>query len=807
MKSKPTVLTQLIFFTIIFSSFPIGLPLLFTSTLQAQTLPLRQSTLPDALSNISTRQLIEELRSPQQNRRNTILSELKQRGNNAIPELITALSINDPLVQSGALITLGELGENAKSAVPAIVALLSDRRRALVTVSEDIDPIRIIAITPPSLYQPREPLRLPKRTTPSMPDNLRQSIQLYAIGAIGQIGPAARNNASRPIAALMNNGDPIVQLTATWAIAQMEVEIPWFPTLIKILIHPDLAVRKSASQLSRQTMDLVAKAIGAEGTPTQIEQLILLLSDSDSEIRSNAKNLLKTFGTDAIPALTLALSNSQPAIRLESLKTLQLLGSSAYSVIPSILPLLKDRSSVQFFSPLPVSSYSFLNKPFIDSFEYGGLELSNERTLINIAALQTILKLSESQVNIRAIEAIRPLLKDRDPQVRINAAWGLTRMGVSVSTSPIYLEALRYPETQSEAFRILKLERERNSQSTIIPINLSEINIETLLGLLNNPQNEIRENASYLLRNANAENVTILTRALQSTYPLVRLEAAKALGTIGNAAAPAAADLVALLQDSGQFSPDPSMTGDSLFPSMPSLSFANPYRKSSTLLNGPTLLNWSALNPKLLVRLEAVVAIGKLGEPTFMLSNPALSASLQTLLKKDPSPWVRLSTIWTWLRLNGDRNLVVNDLQVLMTDRDYAIKSSTVSLLEQMGPSGTLLLVNHYLSNLDSIETRQQSVLALGTESLGTASLIAIPKLRPYLESEDKTLRGYTVTILANIAGNAVRAMNSNQLSSEQRQQTIAELTQVLEVLQRPTATFNREPIDRLINAVDRLKK
>jgi hypothetical protein len=85
-------------------------------------------------------------------------------------------------------------------------------------------------------------------------------------------------------------------------------------------------------------------------------------------------------------------------------------------------------------------------------------------------------------------------------------------------------------------------------------------------------------------------------------------------------------------------------------------------------------------------------------------------------------------------------------------------------------------------------------------------ALDLVPKLRAMLVGKQKNSPGYAATILGEIARDTALAWQNGSLSANQRQQAIAELTKVLNIMQAPNARFNREPIDRVRNALTTLR-
>jgi HEAT repeat protein len=299
----------------------------------------------NTLNKFSVGALIEKLRLANPNQRYEIIQVLKSRGRNAIPALIVALGTPDPLVCSGAAETLGQLGEEASMAVPALIKLLQDNRRAL-TINETQNNYPLLSsFIPPLRSFPRLSVsgRPFVREIPTAPDNPRHLVKVYALAAIGQIGGSARTTATSSITPLLQDTDPWVRLNAAWSLTQIGAEIPVLSVYLEALQDPDPAVRSSTAKVIQDGGALLEKVIGVEATPDTAVSLVKGLADPENSVRSAAISLLKIMGRDSVPALTVALKQSDPLVRLEAAKTLGQIGPSAGSALPTLALLIQDQ--------------------------------------------------------------------------------------------------------------------------------------------------------------------------------------------------------------------------------------------------------------------------------------------------------------------------------------------------------------------------------------------------------------------------------------------------------------------------------
>ncbi len=531
---------------------------------------------PTGFQSLSIDALIEKLRTADVEERSQIIRVLKDRGPAAVPRLTAALDIPDPLVCSAAAEALGQLGEAAYPALPALIRRLDDSRRALPPQSYTLYPLPLSL--PPQPYS--------QRPIPTPPDNPRNLIKLYALGAIGQIGSSARATATPPIQTLLQDPDPWVRLHAAWALTQLGAEVPVLPVYIAALQDPDLEVREAAAKVLGRENALSQKLLGAEATPATAVELVKVLSDRSDRVRFSAIDALLVLGPDAVPALSVALQHPEPLARLSAAETLGRIGKPAVPAIPALVALLADRE--RDIPPPPTPNAWNLSLPIAPSFRFSG-------------------------------------------------------------------------------------------------------------------------------------------------------------------------------------------------------GFGQP---------------WPPSNPDRLVRAEAAVAIARIGR----IDTPGKQA-LRSAALQDENPWMRLRSTWALFVLGDDVAPLVPSLGKNLSSPNSMIRAESFDLLQQIGRPAAPILVNHYLGWLDRPETRTNGVLRLGDRRLGSVALVAVPRLRPYLESDDKVLRGYTVTMLANIADEVLTDAAYDRLTPAQRQQAIAEFSKALTVVRKSGAGFNQTPVQRIQTVVDRLQR
>jgi hypothetical protein len=115
-------------------------------------------------------------------------------------------------------------------------------------------------------------------------------------------------------------------------------------------------------------------------------------------------------------------------------------------------------------------------------------------------------------------------------------------------------------------------------------------------------------------------------------------------------------------------------------------------------------------------------------------------------------------------------------------------------------------ILPYYTARLDSADDNERNGAIIRIGDFGAAALDLVPKLRAILVGNQKDSPGYAATILGEIARDTAIAWQNGNLSANQRQQAIAELSKVLNIMQAPNARFNREPVERVRNAVTTLR-
>lgn len=246
-----------------------------------------------------------------------------------------------------------------------------------------------------------------------------------AITAVGRIKPKGGVDA---LTAALKNSDPSVAVAAAYALGSTRSPRAIDP-LLKALTHEKARVRASA-----------ARSLGSIGSARAAFGLSTLLADPESrwparEAAARSLGLIKS--TDGVAMLLLMVGDPEPRVRLAAIDSLGLIGDprgvtalvlmlrevdygqaaagslgriKSVDALPALIRVLKDRDL-----PLPIIEKSF--------WAIGAIGSSS------------------------SVSALKPFLKDEDPQFAVWAADALGRVG-DLSAKVELFEALKREELQ-----------------------------------------------------------------------------------------------------------------------------------------------------------------------------------------------------------------------------------------------------------------------------------------------------------------------------------------------------------------------
>ncbi|NEQ23394.1 MAG: HEAT repeat domain-containing protein [Microcoleus sp. SIO2G3] len=532
--------------------------------------------------------------------------------------------------------------------------------------------------------------------------------------------------------------------------------------------------------------------------PIVVAELVEQLRTANFEQRREIIQQLSDTQQNIVPALVQAMDDPDPLVKSGVAEVLGNLTDDAVPAIPGLIEMMNDgrRAIVpgsynSRFYPnirpvrLPVLS-SLPGSANVEERRSPPTPPENPENLLRITAIIAIGKIGLPARTL-ATPPLTQALQDPDPWVKLNATWALSEIGASIPLLPHWLEALQNPDPNLRRSAATVFQDSSSLLRKVLGAEADDRTTASLLTVLKDDDVTVRDAASEALGLMGTGALPGLVQALKAPEPIVRLEAAKLLGNLGGAAQSAVPDLLALLGDTGRYVPPTSNRSSPFFPPLPSLP---PLFPSSDQY--PPAPN----NPEQLVRVNAAIALGKVGDRSAI---PALTTAL-----KDNNPWMQLATGWALLRLGQTQGLPV--VGRLVQYPDSSIQRAALSQLEGYGSQSTSYILPYYTARLDSADNNERNNAIIRIGDFGAAALDLVPKLRALLVGNQKDSPGYAATILGEIARDTAIAWQNGSLSANQRQQAIAELTKVLNIMQAPNARFNSEPVERVRNALTILR-
>jgi HEAT repeat protein len=410
--------------------------------------------------------LIEALRLPEREAREHIAAALAGAGAEAVEPLIRALRDRDPKVRGGAARALETMGAQAKDAVPALIAALSDeeppddpkaergpsfdfwQREGEPHPSGYYSALR--AIGSPAVPAMLAQLSAPARRAPAL-----------ALRALGFLGNDAKTAVPRLIGLL---SDPDLRGEAASALGGIGARDA-IPSLITSMKDPDSGFRARAAEAlgrigwERQAAQYSSPTI-ARGA---IRPLALALKDSDPRVRAAAARALKDIGSEAsvaIPELVAAVKDTAAEVRVAALGAFGRVGRVPAASRGVVLALLKDpdrRVRMAAVGAIDEDALktaatvagllAALEDPDADVRASAAARLDNTH-VESFTSYEGAFRDSPELVKNRAApEALRAALGDADPRVRASVAWLLPVFHSEAAASvPLLIARLKDPQ-------------------------------------------------------------------------------------------------------------------------------------------------------------------------------------------------------------------------------------------------------------------------------------------------------------------------------------------------------------------------
>ncbi len=421
---------------------------------------------------------------------------------------------------------LGEMGENAASAVPALIELLktedSNTRQQIVGVLGKIGTSAIIpliaALEDENIY-----------------------VQAKAIKSLGQIKDP---RAIEPLIGKLRKGKGIIAKTTIEAL--VKIGEPAVPPLINALKSESNSLKTGVAKILGQIGDPRAvegligiledeknqvriaaiNALGEIGQPSAIESLMGRFTDQDGYARECAAEAIAKIGEPALEPLINALGDNRRAVRTDAIRALGELKSKK-----AVKPLLSyfNKATDDFDKKRIIRALCKIKDPETSEFLIKMLQFPNHKIQT------TVLKALDEMKVIEDVDIIIALLENKSGHMRSEAARMLGEMEERKAVEPL-LSMLDDPVDSvpsNAAWALGKI----GDLRAVMP----------LLELLMDKKERVRTSAEEALTQIGSPCVNILIMALEEEDELVRLHVAKVLGNIKDHAA--VTPLTAMLHD------------------------------------------------------------------------------------------------------------------------------------------------------------------------------------------------------------------------------------------------------------------
>lgn len=504
----------------------------------------------------------------------------------AMPALIAALDDEQAMVRMQAASALGAIGPDARASVTKLGMLVEKDKDVRVRIEAAVASWRVTNEAPPAVaaliaalkekdvtvrQSAAQGLGLIGAPAAEALPLLREAIKERDVGlrreaafAISQFGDQARS-AQAPIRMALEDRDAGVRWWGAMAALNIDLTDRTASTGILDAVE-DISGRLAATGRSSEAVTTALR-------PGAVKPLVKALNRKDVRLRQEACRMLGILGPEAreaVPALLAALKDDDEVLRRRASDALSRLGQE---VVPVLLrAFLQNDSRTREGTARALGAYGPASKKAVAQFQLSMQEkdipVQVQASLAMwhvegdgreaIPALIAVVDKKDSPARAEAMEALgiigldigtgnQPLtetltrgLKDRDSRVRMQAIRALWRID-------------RQPRVVVPLLRPL-LEDDDNVVRTLAVEVLGELGPEgkttpLLIEALKDKDAGVRRATVVALARGGSEPVPSLIKTLSHESPMVRADAARALGWIGSAADPAVKALLGMIAD------------------------------------------------------------------------------------------------------------------------------------------------------------------------------------------------------------------------------------------------------------------
>ena len=379
---------------------------------------------------------------------------LAQLGKEAVPPLSKLLQHPNPRLRRHAVVALGKMGAVAEAAHPALFhCLLQDesylvRRRVAEALEQNpINTPAARAALLKTLRQETDPdvaasaaISLGKIGTEAVPDLLKlledssEDCRYHAAIALRQLRSEAVP-AVKPLTKLLTSREADVRQAATRALAA--IGEPALPALLETLREPEASFREGA---------LIGLTEMGSSAARAVKPIIAALQDKEIAVARQAALALGALGqAEAVEPLLQALQARDSLLRRYAITSLGQLGPTAKAAIPNLAEVLRGpQADLRDSAALALLRIGKESQPALRKL------LADKEPRVRILALLVLGRLGGSE----AVTDMAARLKDDNDEVRFFAARSLRELGTAARSAQEALqealEAAKEPELQRE---------------------------------------------------------------------------------------------------------------------------------------------------------------------------------------------------------------------------------------------------------------------------------------------------------------------------------------------------------------------
>ena len=294
--------------------------------------------------------LMSMLRDPDPVVRTSAAAALAHLGKDVVGDVTQGLYAEDRMTRMGSAMTLGMIGEPAKTAITALKGSLIDTD------------VKVRGHAAQAIY------RISKDAKTALPVLLKcmqdedEHVRVGVINALAMMGADAKP-AEPELKARLTDTVPLIQIKAAEALLEITKDPKGLaplliPVLEKLAGNEDAGIRAEVVALIGQLGIHDAKAV---------ELLQIASRDKDSNVGQIALSALYHAGDPAVPSLIKGLTDLNVQVRFRSVTALAQMGPKAEKAIPALINALNDSDiSIRWEAALALGKMKRLAKPAVE---------------------------------------------------------------------------------------------------------------------------------------------------------------------------------------------------------------------------------------------------------------------------------------------------------------------------------------------------------------------------------------------------------------------------------------------------------